>query len=46
MRRTPVLVDAMHIAASVFINDDERGSRFEHGKRLEALARIMSHIVV
>jgi secondary thiamine-phosphate synthase enzyme len=33
-----VLVNAMHITASVFINDDERGLHHDFGKWLEDLA--------
>jgi secondary thiamine-phosphate synthase enzyme len=33
-----VLVNAMHITASVFINDDERGLHADHEKWLEELA--------
>src|SRR6266404_2868385 len=33
-----VLVNAMHITASVFINDDERGLHQDYDKWLEALA--------
>ena len=33
-----VLVNAMHITASVFINDDERGLHYDYKKWLEALA--------
>ena len=33
-----VLVNAMHITASVFINDDERGLHQDYEKWLEALA--------
>jgi len=33
-----VLVNAMHITASVFINDDERGLREDYEKWLERLA--------
>ena len=33
-----VLVNAMHITASVFINDDERGLHQDYAKWLEALA--------
>lgn len=33
-----VLVNAMHITASVFINDDERGLHHDFGKWLETLA--------
>jgi secondary thiamine-phosphate synthase enzyme len=33
-----VLVNAMHITASVFINDDERGLHHDYTKWLEALA--------
>jgi secondary thiamine-phosphate synthase enzyme len=33
-----VLVNAMHITASVFVNDDERGLHHDFGKWLEELA--------
>ena len=33
-----VLVNAMHITASVFINDDEAGLHMDYGKWLEKLA--------
>jgi secondary thiamine-phosphate synthase enzyme len=36
--RALVLVNAMHIAASVFINDDERGLHADYEKWLEGLA--------
>src|SRR5262249_30154170 len=34
------LVNTMHITASVFINDDERGLHHDFGKWLEELARV------
>ena len=38
VREGLVLVNAMHITASVFINDDERGLHQDYAKWLEALA--------
>jgi len=38
IREGLVLVNAMHITASVFINDDERGLHADYEKWLEALA--------
>jgi secondary thiamine-phosphate synthase enzyme len=38
VREGLVLVNAMHITASVFINDDERGLHQDYEKWLEALA--------
>ena len=38
VREGLVLVNAMHITASVFINDDERGLHEDYEKWLEALA--------
>ena len=38
VREGMVLVNAMHITASVFINDDERGLHQDYEKWLEALA--------
>src|SRR6185295_10294005 len=38
VREGLVLVNAMHITASVFINDDERGLHQDYDKWLEALA--------
>ena len=38
IREGLVLVNAMHITASVFINDDERGLHQDYAKWLEALA--------
>ena len=38
IRNGLVLVNAMHITASVFINDDERGLHHDYEKWLEALA--------
>jgi secondary thiamine-phosphate synthase enzyme len=38
VREGLVLVNSMHITASVFINDDERGLHHDFGKWLEALA--------
>ena len=38
VREGLVLVNAMHITASVFINDDERGLHHDFGKWLEQLA--------
>jgi len=37
-RRALVLVNALHITASVFINDDERGLHHDYEKWLEGLA--------
>jgi thiamine phosphate synthase YjbQ (UPF0047 family) len=37
-KRALVLVNAMHIAAAVFINDDERGLHADYEKWLEGLA--------
>ena len=36
------LVNSMHITASVFINDDERGLHHDFGKWLEDLAPFLS----
>ena len=38
IREGLVLVNAMHITASVFINDDERGLQSDYERWLEALA--------
>ena len=38
VREGLVLVNAMHITASVFINDDERGLHHDFGRWLEELA--------
>ena len=38
VREGLVLVNAMHITASVFINDDERGLHHDYERWLEALA--------
>ncbi len=38
IREGLVLVNAMHITASVFINDDEHGLHQDYDKRLEKLA--------
>jgi secondary thiamine-phosphate synthase enzyme len=38
VREGLVLVNSMHITASVFINDDESGLHFDFGKWLEELA--------
>jgi len=38
VREGLVLVNAMHITASVFINDDEQGLHHDFGKWLEQLA--------
>lgn len=38
VREGMVLVNAMHITASVFINDDERGLHSDYERWLEALA--------
>ena len=38
VREGLVLVNAMHITASVFVNDDERGLHSDFGKWLEKLA--------
>ena len=38
MKRRLTLVNAMHITASVFINDDERGLHADYERWLEALA--------
>jgi len=38
VREGLVLVNAMHITASVFINDDERGLHLDYAKWLEQLA--------
>lgn len=38
VKEGPVLVNAMHITASVFINDDERGLHADYEKWLEKLA--------
>jgi secondary thiamine-phosphate synthase enzyme len=38
VREGLVLVNAMHITASVFVNDDERGLHGDFGKWLEKLA--------
>jgi hypothetical protein len=37
-RKVLTLVNAVHIAASVFINDDERGLHHDYEVRLEKLA--------
>jgi thiamine phosphate synthase YjbQ (UPF0047 family) len=37
-----VLCNAMHITASVFINDDERGLHEDYKKWLEASRRLMN----
>ena len=38
IREGLVLVNAMHITASVFVNDDERGLHHDYGQWLEKLA--------
>jgi thiamine phosphate synthase YjbQ (UPF0047 family) len=38
IREELALINAMHITASVFINDDERGLHADYEKWLEALA--------
>ena len=38
IKRVLTLVNAMHITASVFINDDEYGLHQDYEKRLEGLA--------
>ncbi|MEY2699592.1 MAG: hypothetical protein RIQ52_347 [Pseudomonadota bacterium] len=38
VREGLILVNAMHITASVFINDDERGLHHDYAKWLETLA--------
>jgi thiamine phosphate synthase YjbQ (UPF0047 family) len=42
VREGLVLVNAMHITASVFINDDEGGLHRDYDKWLERLSRLMS----
>src|SRR6187200_786876 len=40
-----VLVNTMHITASVFINDDERGLHHDFGRWLEELAHLKRQIM-